>query len=101
MIPAAAGGFPWESERQDVQLREMVVHLAVLRRSGALAGDEISLQSAGDALIIIRYGIIPSNALTVCKRACSTRAHMPLSNGLKGADPNEKGALPAADPAGG
>lgn len=56
MIPAAAGGFPWESERQDVQLRETVVHLAALRRSGALAGDEISLQSAGDALIIIRHG---------------------------------------------
>ena len=52
--PGCRGGFPWDSTKWDHELRNAVQQLCLLKTSGKLSGDEIQIQSMGDALVISR-----------------------------------------------
>lgn len=54
--PGCRGGFPWDKEKWDHELRSTVQQLCLLKTSGALSGDELQIQAAGDALVITRSG---------------------------------------------
>lgn len=52
--PDCRGGFPWDTEKWDQDLRDAVKELCSLKTSGALKGDDIRIHSEGDVLILKR-----------------------------------------------